>query len=396
MSNEQQTGYMGNLSILLRAPEALKNWKAFAILAATFLSVGVLMKFGIYLFGAFETRYVGTVLGGIIFLLAALAGASGVSGAGILLMDQARNIELRSLIDAYIAGAMSVLKVTLIFLLDIVALVVFTLVFLLVLLICKIPGIGPVLYTAAFPLLLLVSGALFAALLFVIVPMTMPAIWEDNSIKSIFARRWALVENRLVQIVIGLLALLFMVGLVAVVVNTILFSGFFFTSGLSASVLNIHADLNSIIGGISGTGMSGYGMSDGGMSGGGTGYITAATIGGGLLFLVAMSIPALVYTLGINLIYLGSMEGLDIAAAEQRVGQAMNEAKRRAEEAKARAAEAAQRARNTAETQRAKMAGAHAASAQPVLVSHAHTCPKCGSTVSDDDVFCGGCGHRLG
>ncbi len=373
MNNDNKINYTGNLSALLRAPEALKNWKAFAILAVTCLAVGVTVSFAGYLFNAFDTQYIGPIFGGIVMLLAPLIGASGFSGAGILLMDQARNIEVRSLMDAFISGLMSVIRLVLVFLLDIVAVLAFTLIVLLLLLICKIPGVGPVLYTVVFPLLVLVSGGLFAALFFVIMPMTLPAIWEGNSIKDIYVRRWALVENRLVQIVIGLILLLLIVGLIAALVNTVMFSGFMFTSGLSASVLNFDSDLSYMLSRV-------MRMATGGGAQGG-GYLTAAMIGGGLLLLVAMSIPFLVYIFGINLIYLGAMNGLNISAAEQKISQGMEGVKRGVEEMKARAAEASKRARE---------ASSKRAQAQPAMA-----CPGCGVAITTDDVLCAGCGKKL-
>ncbi len=340
MSNEQQTKHFGDLSVLLRAPEALKNTQALIILAVTFMAVGLMIKFGIYLFSAFTTAYVGPITGSIALLGAALIAAAGFSGAGILLMDQARNIEMRSLTDAFIAGLLSVAKVVVIFLLDGLAVVALCLAALLVLLICKIPGLGPILYTIAFPLLVLASGGIIAAVVFVIVPMTLPAIWEGNTVKGVYARRWSLAQSRFVQIVVGLLLLSLVAGLVAVLINVVLGAGFGITAALSALVLHFQANFGSFMGSY-----GSYGGNDGAESG----YLIAATIGGGLLLMVGMSIPALVYMFGANLVYLANCEGLDFSAAEQTIGRRMESAKRRGEELKARAAEASQRARNAAQ-----------------------------------------------
>lgn len=394
MSNLQSIQNSGNLSTLLRAPEAIKNWRALVLLAGTFAAVGVIVAIGGVLASKFyDSPNMAMMIGGLFSLVAALVATSGVSGAGILLMDQARNIESRGIMDAFIAGVMSVLKFVLVFILDGLAMLLFAIACALLLFVCKIPGVGPVLYTLVFPLMILLGGAVFAALFFVVIPMTMPAIWDDSSIKGVYARRWAFFENRLMQIVIGLIALLLIVGLVAGIIDATLFAGFSFTAGLSMPILNQNFNVSSLMGNMMSV-----------MSGEGSGYLSAAALGGGLLFLVAMSIPGLVYLLGINLIYLGAMEGLDISAAEQRVGQAMDEAKRRAEETKARAAEAAQRARDAAEAQRTRMAqsgpvksfdtpqAAQSPAATPATKS---ACPGCGAAITAEDVFCGECGHKL-
>ncbi len=390
MSNNVNIQHGGNLSILLRAPEALKNWRALVLLAGSLLVAGVIVMLGGFIASRFyDSPNMAMMIGGLLGLLAALIGVSGMSGAGILLMDQARNIEMRGMMDAFISGVMSVLKFILIFILDGLALLLFVIASCLLLLICKIPGIGPALYVVVFPLLVLGSGLLFAAVFFVVTPMTLPAIWEDNTVKGVYVRRWALFESRMVQIVLGLIVLLFIVALVTAVVEVILLSGFFFTTGLSLPILNTGVVLQNLLGNLMNS-----------TQGGGNSYFTAASLGGGLLIIVAMAIPGLVYILGINLVYLGAMEGLSLDVAEQRIGQAMSEAKRRAEEAKAKASEAAQRARNAAEAQRAKISPAPAEAAEPSKVEAAPVsaglaCPDCGVGISADDVFCGECGHKL-
>lgn len=388
MSNNQNVQYGGNLSILLRAPEALKNWQALALLAGTFLVAELIAMLGGYIASKFNLSSMTMIIGGAFFLLSALVVVSGVSGAGILLMDQARNIELRRMLDAFIAGAMSVLKFVLIFILDGLALLLFVIVCGLLLLVCKIPGVGPALYTVVFPLMILGSGLVFAALFFVVVPMTLPAIWEDNSVKGVYARRWALFENRVVQIVLSLIVLLFIVAIVANIVGFTFFSGFFFTSGLSLPILNSGVRVENIFSNLMSL-----------AQGGGDGYATAATFGGGLLFIAAMAIPGLVYIMGINLIYLGAMEGLDLTAAEQRISQTMEDAKRHAEEAKARAATASQRAREAA-AQRTQSQPAMAAPKiiQPSPAAPAQAkmyCPGCSVAITADDLFCGECGYKL-
>lgn len=335
MSQEQAYKYTGNISVLLRTPESLTNPGTFLLLAATIFIVGLSGIFGMYLFSAFESRNVGAVLGGAVFLFAFLILVSGLSGVGAMLMDLAKRETQRSLVEAFIAGAKSLLKFLLVILIDLAFIIVFTLVSVLVLLVCKIPFVGPILFTGVFPLMMLVSGILIAAYFLVLLPMTMPAIWDGSSVKAIYALRMAFIESRLIQVVIALLALFVIVALAAFLVNSAIFSGLLYTAGLSAGVLNVNADLNSIL------------------KGGGNGYMTAASFGGGLLFMVAMSVPALIYTFGVNLIYLGAKEGLDLSAASQRLEQGLHGAKGKAVEMKNAAAAASQRAIEAAKKQRA-------------------------------------------
>lgn len=336
MSQEQASKYTGNIiSVLLRTPESLNNLRTFLLLAATTFIVGLSGKFGVFLFSALETRIVGAVLGGAVFLFAFLTLVSGLSGVGVMLMDLAKRETQRGLIDAFVSGAKSLLKLILVILIDLAFIIVFTLISVLVLLVCKIPFVGPILFTGAFPIMMLVSGILIVAYFLVLLPMTMPAIWEGNSVKEIYAIRMAFIKSRLIQVVIALLALSFIVALTASLVNLVIFSGLFYTGGLSAGVLSVNVNTDSIL------------------NGNGNGYMIAASLGGGLLFMAGLSVPVLIYTFGINLIYLSAKEGLNISVASHMLEQSLRGAKDKAVEMKSAVVMASQKATDVAAKRRA-------------------------------------------
>lgn len=337
------------LALLLRALDAVKNRKAFLLgggtllLATTFFALGNLLA--IKMFPGSPTSMV--VMIGIVAILAILIYWAGFSGVGLLLMDQAHDIELRSVMDALIGGLMSTGKFVTILLLDGLFWVLFLGACSLLLLACKIPGIGPLLYALVYPVVILASGLVVAALVFVVLPMTFPAIWEGNSMTGIYARRWALFQHRRVQIYVSQLILVLVASLVGTIVFVVLFSGFGISTLLSLPIVGEAMQLESFMAGL-------LSMMQGG-SGGGSGYIVAGVLGGGILFFFASLIPGMVVISGMNLIYLRAIEGLDFSVAEGKISKGIEDAKRRAEEAKARAAEASQKAREAA-TQRAASA----------------------------------------
>ncbi|HEY0268785.1 MAG TPA: zinc ribbon domain-containing protein, partial [Methyloradius sp.] len=307
--------------------------------------------------------------------------SSGVSAVGTMLMDQANGIDIRAVIDAIFAGIFCVFKIILVGLLDFLFLFLLAIVSALLLLICKVPGLGPVLYTFVFPLLVVTWGLVVVAFTFVILPMTLPAIWDGSTVKSVYARRLAMIQSRLVQITLSLILLLIITALVAAFIQFALFSGSAITFMLSTPILNTWSmGLMQIMGSL----MSLFS----GQGGEGSGYVSASILGGGLLFMVSMAFPVLVYILGINLVYLGAMVGLDVTSAENTINAKMAEAKRRAEEAKLRAEAAAQRAR---EMTAQKQPGTQANTTTEAAVA----CSQCGEPVVESDTFCGGCGYKL-
>lgn len=130
--------------------------------------------------------------------------------------------------------------------------------------------------------------------------------------------------------------------------------------------------------------MGGFGESAGG-------FMIANLIGVLMLNAIAASITTLIWLSGACHIYLQSAEDLDFQAAESRINQRMEEAKRRAQEAQARAQQAAQQVRDATSTETAT--GIPSMS-KPVETSQL-ACPKCNAAVTSEDIFCGSCGHRL-
>lgn len=343
MSNNVNIQELGYLAALPRALEAVKNRNAILLcggallLAMTIFGVGNLLAIKLFAGSATTTLIVAIVFA----FLASLTFWAGFSGVGLLLMDHAHAIEPRSMIDALIGGLMSTGTFLIVALLDAIFWALFLGVCSLLLLACKIPGIGPVLFVFVYPAIILAAGLVVAIFVFIILPMTFPAIWEGNSLTGIYARRWALFQQRRTQIYISQFVLGLIVSLVATVVSTVFFSGFGVSTLLSVPIVGASIELDNLI-----TGLTSMVSGGGGVGGGG--HVVAGMLGGGVLFFIACLIPGLVVISGMNLIYLRSIEGLDFSATEEKISKGVKEAKRRAEEAKVRATEAAQRAREAA------------------------------------------------
>ena len=435
---------------LLRASEGLTQWRPMALGFLTWVVVALLLAVGGFLSSSLGGAAGGGLMG-LFGLLAMILIAAGMSGAGILLMDKAKNIAPRSMLDAFLAGLWCIPKFLGFYVVVALVLAALAVVGAIGYFLAKIPGIGPLFFFVLHPVLVIVAAAVLTSLLWVGFPLFTPAVWEGRGFKESLTLVIAVSRQRLVPTVLLFLALYVVVSVIGMVVFGALLPGYFFMSGLATSILGA---------GMTGNGlaaitalMNGYG--------GSSGLVYAGILATALIFGLAFTLMMQVALMGVNLVYLSATDGLDTADTENALNAGLDEMKRRAREAqeKARLAaeqaqekarqmaeEAKERARQRAAEQAAAQAAAaeqaqaqaaavlaaeqaeqqaaadrsaaEAAAAQaappdaapqepPLLAEPAPstnlppasaataTCPQCQHTVGHDDVFCGECGHRL-
>jgi len=382
-------------SSMFQSIAGLRNLRAAAAMLGCF-AVGVLLA-GLL---GFLGRGSATLL-----VVAGLAGAllffTGVHAAGVLLMDQARGLPPRSAMDAVVYGFMCVPKTLALMLLMLLAVIAVGVVVWLLFLICKIPGLGPILFTVVFPACVLLLGITVVALM-VSLQIALPALWEGAGVAGALAKAFAILKSRLVETVMLLAVVAVLSGFVAIFVGAVLLFGFLPATGLAATAIGSMG--GGYGGGMYGTGGGMLGSVMGGlMQGGIGGYTIAGAIGGGLLWAIALTLVFQVSLLGANLAYLRLSEGIDSSATERAMNARLEQARRKAAEMGQQAKEAAERARAQGERARAQAAQAaqerKAAQAPPAAAAPAAAvalvCPECNGAIASDDVFCGACGHRL-
>lgn len=356
---------------LLESLEAIKNFRAYITIGLGGL-VG-LMVFAMFaalsaqlaMNGNFSMATITGIIGG---LAAFVIYYIGFLATGVLLMDQAKGNEVRSVGSALFAGLVTLPSmVGLLLLLGLMAMAV-VLVLAILLFICKIPGIGPVLYAFVFPVSVVVMGALFFAYVNLILPLSLPAILDGNGVLQVIAKLFSLARTNLLPAIIFQILLLLIVGLTALVSFGMLAYGLFPVTSLSMMILPSGGvgQLTSIFSGM---------MMGGGMGGEGGGYMVAAGLGGAIIFMAAAATPLLTLIMGNCIIYLNFVRDQDTEQFEATVRGKMSEFKEKA-----------------AET-RSQLAQQTAAVKAPVAKTP--SCPKCNQPVSDDEVFCGNCGNKL-
>ncbi|MDR2209427.1 MAG: zinc ribbon domain-containing protein [Azoarcus sp.] len=189
---------------LSNIPKALRNEKALFSLLVTGLVAMILAFLGRNLGG-----FAGIMLSLLILLTVLPFGAS---VAGLLLMDQAREQTPRPLRKAISDGIPVYLRILGIALLGLVPVAIFILFLGILLLICKIPHVGPVLYAVLFPVLLISSGLLCFGFMAGL-SMASPAIWAGATFRETLEILRQIANHRGLELLVNLLLLTVLISL---------------------------------------------------------------------------------------------------------------------------------------------------------------------------------------
>lgn len=360
---------------LLKALDAMSNRSAFFMLIATMVSVALLMSLTTTITTTllFHGHTAMASLSGLIgALIVAVVGITGISATGFILNSQMRDEPIPSMSNALLTALVTLPRFIGVYLLLLLLLVGVMLAILVLLLICKIPSIGPVLYTVVFPVCVVIAGiALYASIY--ITALTGPAIWNGNTVMPAVTTLMSITQQRLLPVIVQALLLTLLVSVVSSIIFGAIFLGMGFISMLSIPVLGFSAGgsnpLNVLMAMTQGVGSSS------------SGYTMAALLGSALIGAIAITLPALIAIAGYCQIYANVLDGLNLAAMEQK----LQDARTKAKDARSKAQSSLQEAQN-------KLAAKNQSSA---ATPSTNTCPSCDAPVTSGDVFCGGCGTRL-
>jgi hypothetical protein len=426
MSIQQQ---LSQSASLLSAVDAVRNWRAAALLLISFVAAGLL-----FALAGIVTARIAWPVGAVFMILGFAVAFYGVNAVGMMLMDEAQGTPSRPMLAALMSSLATGHRLILVMLLVLAAYVVGILAIALVLFVCKVPFLGPLLFAFVFPVFVVISGVAVFALYAVIAPLAAPSVWSGATTMQALSRLAAIARHRTVMVVLMMVVLLFITVVVGSVIGGMMMMGTLITGGLSASIIGMGGmgmgALAGMLGGMGG-GASNLGGSMGGY-GNGTGHMIAAGFGGGIVWAVALTLPGLVYLRGCCQVYLANIQGINLVDAEQQLRGSLDAAKRRAEELKAKgeamAAQLPERFEKTAEAQAVPAATVSAApdastpvvaaaavaaavsaplfavstpqvsappAAQASIEIVAHACPQCNAEYAPGDAFCGSCGQKL-
>ena len=386
MSIQQQ---LSQSASLISAVDAIRNWRAAALMLG---SIVAMLLF--FFLGSLLTMNVTPILGALFGLIGLVVWFYGANAVGILLMDEARGGESRPLIGAVFTSLATGHRLVLVGLLVGVAYLAGLLVLALLLLVCKIPGLGPLLFAVVFPVSVIVTGVAVFALFSVIGPLAAPAVWSGASTMQAVSRLAAIARQRIVVVILSMIVLFFICLVVALIIGGIVTAGTLVSGGMSAAIIGVSGfDASGMMGMM---GFPGVGRNGGG--GESSAHVTAGAIGGSIVWAVALTLPLLVYLRGCCQVYLANLAHVDVEAMEEQLRGGLDAAKRKAQDIKAKgeamAAEQAARYNKPADPLTPPVAKPYAG--QALTPVNALQCPVCNAPYFAGDMFCGGCGHKLG
>ncbi|MDB5846826.1 MAG: hypothetical protein JWP29_578 [Rhodoferax sp.] len=413
-----------NSGSLIDSIDAIRNWRAVGLLLATLVCMalvtavgGVLAQLSFFLTGLFVLAAYGLIF-------------YGANAVGMMMMDEARGGESRSVMDAVRDSLATSHRLILVLLLVAALYLAGFLALAIVLFICKIPFLGPILYTFVFPVAVVLAGMALFAVPTVVFPLSAPAIWGGAGVMESISQLLAIARKRLVMVLLLMVAVSLIAMVVGMLIGGILFTGVAATAVVSVPILG---GMPGVIPDVDRMGLAGMVM-----AGAGGGHAVAAMVGGGLLFAVAFTLPGMVYLRGASSVYLRAIDGLDLASEQAAMDVKLAAARAKARDLQAQATVAAQAAAQKYSAPTPASAPASPASApatpasapaspasapatpasapaappsapatppSPTVLPTAPTaptaatltlrCPQCQAPVAADDTFCADCGHRL-
>jgi hypothetical protein len=281
---------------LARIPEAWSNWPALRMLFATFVLCATLLALV-----AGEPA----VIVALTTLAAALVALVGVTAGGTQFMQQARREPVSRARVALVASPAAVLRTIGLAGVVVLGLGAFSLAAVLVLLLCRIPLLGSILYIAALPVLTL-AGAVVAVAAAAVFALSAAAIWNGATVRQALTACRAIVTRRRGETAthFGMLALF--AAVVVAITMPLVSAAFGVTVTLSAMVLAPGAiGTGSLQGALTHPELLGPGA-----------FGTALLLGAVTSMLVAG------LQLGLSLAYLRLSQGLEVGTANVRAAPA--------------------------------------------------------------------------
>ncbi|UCU99432.1 zinc ribbon domain-containing protein [Acidovorax radicis] len=364
---------------IFRLPEALTCWQAVSVMGASYFGAALLAALGGMLG---QVSVIFSVLLGLAAFVVVLAGTS---GAGVCLTDLARARPYRGVPSYFVAGLFSLPKLLGAGLLMLLLYGAVLLGAALVLLVCKLPGIGPLLLVVAIPVLVL---AVALALLgnYVAGSIVGPAIWDGERVMHALSITWSITRNH-------------PFAAIGKIIGGLLLSGIF--AAMLFGLVAIASAIVAAIGGpIIGMGM-GVRFDMGALMGGyGGGHFLGAGIGYALVFVTAMAFVFLLPLMVGVLTWCEFSEKVDLGRIRSTTDKTLSEVNAKVAEMKEKAQSPAQahstQPMATAPSAAPAVIAATAAEMPSAAAAHATAhCPRCSQAVQKDDRFCEHCGQQL-
>jgi len=285
------------LSLVLGSVDALRNLRALYLLLFTFALAGLFTAMA-------QASFVRGGLWGPMQAAAALFVAFyGGNAAGILVMDEARGFEVREVGEAVRVSLLTAHRLLLAMLLIALSYAALGAALLAIMWLCR-PGVtGPLLgawlFGVAVPLGVVCVGVALLAWIAVVVPLAAPAVWAGAGVLTVVRQLWHWMRHRLLTVALLMALVSLLTAGVGALVSFVVVAGGRVVSEIGVRVVGIDVPAQDLM-----RGLFGYGARTAASSG----HVSAALVGGGIVFALALVLPGLIYLRGTCSVYLALCE----------------------------------------------------------------------------------------
>ena len=285
---------------VLSSIEAVRDGQAMYVLLAAFSGAGLTLAMAQSSFGRGQMNW--AIGQGAAALFIAFYGSS---AAGLLLMDRAMGRPPRDVADAVFDALGIAHRVLLALAMMLVLAAALAGGLLGLYWLSGLPRIGPWLFVLVVPATVLIIGLAVLAGVVVVAPLTGPTVWAGASSVQAVATIGRLIRDRLLQAAVLVGGLSLATGLVGAAASAMVLLGGRVMAEASVFVLGVQVNPEVLMAGLFGYGL--HSINAAGIPKEAYPYISAATVGGGVVFALALVMPTLVYLRGVCEVYLALM-----------------------------------------------------------------------------------------
>ncbi len=178
---------------------------------------------------------------------------------------------------------------------------------------CGLPKVGHWLFVVVVPATVIIIGLSLTAMAAIVAPLTGPTVWAGASAWSCIRTLLRLMRVRLLQAAVLSAGLSLATAAVGLACTLFAWVGGWVMAQASIYMLGVDVQPELLMAGLFGYGL--HNISAAGIPADAVPYITAATIGGGMVFALALVLPTVVYLRGVCEIYLALMAADELETA---------------------------------------------------------------------------------
>lgn len=290
------------LARLLASVEAVRHGRALYTLLLTFSSAGLLLAMAGSSMAA-ESPLWALLQGGAALTVAFY----GSNATGLLLMDQAMGRPRREVADAVRQALRTGHRLLLVVLAALLALGAVLGMLAAGLYAARLPWVGPFLFAAMVPLGVVAVGLCALVLAAIVGPLAGPAIWDGLDVRTTLRLLVKQARERLLFTALMVSVLGAMTAAVGALSTFVVLSGGRAVSALAVLVTGVNLPPQQLMAGLFGFGLRSLGPAGAPVTQ--TAHGVAALVGGGMVFVLAIALPALVYLRGVCALYLSVTGG---------------------------------------------------------------------------------------